>query len=130
MSEQQTILIIEDHEAIRKLLMGILNQEFKVVAKQNGVEGMAYLASGNLPDLILADMNMPGMNGIEFIQNLKCSGFYKNIPVFFVTGNDDFDTQKLCLEAGAKQVFGKPFKPSLLREKIRKQLLLEKTPVQ
>jgi len=129
MSKQQTILIIEDHEAIRKLLTGILNREFKVIAKQNGVEGMAYLASGNLPNLILADMNMPGMNGVEFIKNLKCSGFYKDIPVFVVTGNNDLETQKLCFDLGVKQIFGKPFKPSLLREKIKEQLLLAKMTV-
>lgn len=122
MTEKQTILVIEDHEPLRKLMTGILKNEFNVITKKNGLEGMAFLASGEIPDLILADMNMPSMDGVTFIKNLKCSGFYRNIPVFVVSGNDENETRKQCYHLGVKQIFGKPFKPGILRKKIKEEL--------
>lgn len=118
MSKPKSVLVIEDHKALRVLICGILKKEFSVIAKKNGLEAMAYLASGNIPDLILLDVEMPEMDGFELIKNLKCSGFYREIPIIVVSGNNDDITRKTCYDLGVKYFFKKPFKPQELISKI------------
>ena len=118
MSKPKRILVIEDHKALRVLLCGILKKEFHVTAKSNGLHAMAYLASGNIPDVILLDVEMPEMDGFGLIKNLKCSGFYKEIPIIVVSGNNDDITKRTCYDLGVKYFFKKPFNPKELLNKI------------
>ena len=89
MNNKRTILIIDDHDCIRLLLGSILSKNYEVVTKKNGLEAMAWLSSGNIPDLILLDLVMPSLNGFDFLKNLRTSGFFRNIPVLVLSGNDD-----------------------------------------
>ena len=127
MNKPKSVLVIEDHKALRVLICGILKKEFSVTAQVNGFDAMAYLASGNIPDMILLDMEMPEMNGFEFIKNLKCSGFYKTIPIIVVSGNDDDISKKSCYDLGANYFFKKPFKPQELIDKINSVMDVQPT---
>jgi len=122
MSKPKRILVIEDHKALRILLSGILKKDFDVTTKIDGLDAMAYLASGHLPDIILLDVEMPKMDGLALIKNLSCSGFFKNIPIIVISGNDDELTKEKCYNLGVKHYFTKPFNPKTLKNKINEVL--------
>jgi CheY-like chemotaxis protein len=115
---KKSILIIEDHDSIRLLLGSMLSKSYQVVTKKDGLEGMAWLVRGNLPDLILLDMTMPRLSGPEFLKNIRQSGFFRDIPVIVVSGNDGEGDIKDCLKWGVSHYMTKPFNPVNLKEKI------------
>ena len=115
---RKRILIIEDHESIRLLLGTMLSKSYEVVTTKDGLEGMAYLVKGNLPDLILLDMSMPRLSGNEFLRNIRQSGFFRDIPVIVVSGNDGEEDVKNCLRWGVDDYLTKPFNPISLKKRI------------
>jgi DNA-binding response OmpR family regulator len=117
-THKPTILIIEDHEAVRRLLGILLKENFVVNIKRDGMEGMAWLTAGNIPDLILLDMQMPRLNGLEFLSQLRVSGFFRHIPVLFLSCTDANDYKMVLYELGIEGFMSKPFNPRLLKEKI------------
>jgi CheY-like chemotaxis protein len=101
----------------------MLSKRYEVIAKRDGLEGMAWLVRGNLPDLILLDVSMPRLNGNEFLKNIRQSGFFRDIPVIVVSGNDGEDDIRSCSQWGIYDYMTKPFNPILLKEKIERVLL-------
>lgn len=122
MTRRNKILVIEDHDSIRMLLSNFLSKDFDVVTKSDGFEGLAWLSSGNIPDFILLDYDMPRINGLEFLKNIRRSGFFHSIPVILVTAEEDEDLKNECKEYGITDFLIKPFNPIKLREKIQKVL--------
>jgi CheY-like chemotaxis protein len=83
----------------------------------NGLEACAWLSEGNQVDLIISDINMPHMDGIELLENFKVSGLYKTIPVIILSGVSDSHIKRKCEGLGALAYLVKPFDPGkLLRE--------------
>ena len=122
MTRRNKILIIEDHDSIRMLLSNFLSKDFDVVTKNDGFEGLAWLSSGNIPDFILLDYDMPRINGLEFLKSIRTSGFFQSIPVILVTAEEDEQLDIECREYGITDFLLKPFNPIKLREKIQKVL--------
>ncbi len=122
MENKKSILIIEDHDSIRLLLSNLLNKKYQVTTRKDGIEGLVWLGNGNIPDLILLDLMMPRLNGIEFLINLKCSGFYKNIPVLVLSGDESSEIIQKCKDLGIIEYIVKPFNPIKLHEKIARLL--------
>lgn len=77
-----------------------------------------------IPDLILMDINMPGMNGFELIQKLQTDDRFANIPVIFITADDTIETEIKALEAGAVDVLRKPINPEIVLSHIKNQIAL------
>lgn len=127
MTHKNKILIIEDHDSIRMLLSNFLSKDFDVVTKTDGFEGLAWLSSGNIPDFIILDYDMPRINGLEFLENIRRSGFFQHIPVILVTAEEDEGLKNECKEFGITDYLIKPFNPIKLREKIQKVLASPKT---
>lgn len=121
---KKRILIIEDHDSIRYLLGSMLSKKYEVVTKKDGLEGMAWLVKGNMPDLILLDMSMPRLSGNDFLKNIKQSGFFRDIPVIVVSGNDGEDDIRNCMRLGVFEYMTKPFNPISLKEKVDTALRL------
>ena len=117
-TSRKQILIIEDHDSLRWLLGSYLSKKYEVTTKRDGWEGMAWLGSGNLPDLILLDLNMPRIGGNEFLKNIRHSGFYRDIPVIVLSGNEETNEVEYCLDLGAAEYIKKPFNPIQLNQKI------------
>lgn len=107
-------LIIDDDKSLRWILDKILSKKFRVVAKNDGIAGLAWLSEGNIPDIIITDMNLPKMNGLELLQSLKMSGAYKDIPVVIISGENNDDLMNQCIEEGALKFLRKPFDPEEL----------------
>jgi CheY-like chemotaxis protein len=126
---KKRILVIEDHDSIRLLIGSMLSKRYEVVTMKDGLEGMAWLVRGNLPDLILLDMSMPRLSGSEFLKNIRQSGFFKDIPVIVVSGNDGEDDIRNCLKWGIYDYLTKPFNPISLKEKVETALQLHQEAV-
>lgn len=120
--QKKSVLIIEDHDSIRLLLGSMLSKYYQVTALKDGIEGMAWLVKGNMPDLILLDMTMPRLSGDEFLKNIRQSGFFREIPVIVVSANDGDEDIKKCLKWGVCDYLTKPFNPIELKNKVNKVL--------
>ncbi len=77
---KKNVLVIDDSDSIRFLLEFVLQENYSVKSLENGMDALVYLQEGNIPDLIISDLEMPKMNGINFIQNIKSSSFLKVYP--------------------------------------------------
>lgn len=121
------LLIIDDDDSLRTLLEIYLKKKsFKVSAMKDGMEAMLWLQEGNVPDLIIADLGMPRLDGFEFLKNCKKSGFFREIPIIMLTGMDRDEVKKKCLDLGAVTYLVKPFKFDELVEKIDNTIPREK----
>lgn len=112
------ILVIDDEITIRTLLDKFLSNQFDVTAMGNGQEALNWLQSGNIPDLIIVDLEMPSMDGFEFLSQVKASGYFRSIPVMMLSGVDSSAERVKCLKAGALDFMIKPFNPEELILKI------------
>jgi CheY-like chemotaxis protein len=117
------ILIVEDNTDTRELLhFYFTNAGFTVMTAIDGRAGI-YMASSELPDIILTDLSMPNMSGLEMMKHLRSQTETANIPILVFTAFGNGATQE-AIEAGANQVFNKPFDFDALIDVV--QDLLEK----
>ncbi len=121
---KKKILIIDDELSIRMLLENFLKKEYSVVTKNDGMEGLTWLEEGNIPDLIVADIQMPNLDGYDFIKNLRASGYFKHIPLIMLSGIESTSEKIKCLKLGADDYIVKPFNPEELS--IRIELLISR----
>ena len=112
------ILIVEDTESLRKLSRKILEKEgFSVDEAENGEIALEKVSGETKYSLILLDIMMPKMNGMEFIKNLRT---FSEVPVVFVTALSDERSQVLAYENGADGYLTKPFSKALLLSMIKR----------
>lgn len=113
-----TILVIDDEEDIRELLCYNLKKEgYDVYSAENGEKGLASMLA-NKPDLIILDVMMPGMDGIEVCEAIRrTDGFQKTLICFLTARNEDY-SQIAGLDAGADDYVAKPVKPKVLVSRI------------
>ena len=117
-SEQQpTVLIVDDNADIRAYLRHILQQHYQVNEASEGQQGLA-LANEIVPDLIVSDVMMPVMNGLEFCQRVKSSLATSHIPVILLTARALSQHQIEGYESGADAYITKPFSADLLLARI------------
>lgn len=114
------ILIVDDKASFRDLLSQFLGRDYTVVTKNNGLDAFTWLQKGNIPDLIISDIEMPKMDGFEFISKVKQSGFYSNVPLLVLSCRDSSSDRIACLKAGADDYLSKPFNPEELLIRIEK----------
>ena len=119
---KKKILVIDDELSIRLLLENYLGKTYEVTTKSDGLEAMKWLQDGNLPDLIVADIQMPNLDGIQFIQQIRSSGFYKDIPLIMLSGIESSQEKIKCLKMGANDYVVKPFNPEELSIRIELHL--------
>ncbi|WP_281751765.1 response regulator transcription factor [Neptunitalea chrysea] len=119
------ILVIDDKETLSDLVAQFLSSSYDVTTKSNGIEALAWLQQSNVPDLIITDLQMPKMGGLEFIDQVKQSGFFSEIPVMVLSCKSSSKDRIECLKAGAVDYMVKPFNPEELL--IRIENILENT---
>ena len=118
MEEKKQILIIEDHDCIRLLLGKFLSKKYNVSTRKDGLEGMSWLAKGNIPDLVILDMQMPRIDGLEFLTNIRSSGLFRELPVLIVSGEENPKHLIEYKKLGIDGFVAKPFNPNKITETI------------
>ncbi|MBS1661166.1 MAG: response regulator [Bacteroidetes bacterium] len=108
---KKQILAIDDSKAIRYLLQTVLGKNYQVVTVPDGYSAMYYLANRELPDIIIADPQLPDMEEWELISQLSTSGLYGEIPLIVLSGLNAAETEAKSLQYGAVKYFSKPFNP-------------------
>jgi two-component system chemotaxis response regulator CheY len=115
------VLIVDDSAAIRKILHRVLVQAEvplgKVLEASDGVEALAKLKTDTV-GLILSDINMPNMDGIELLTNLKADATFKLVPILMVTTEGSQAKVMQALELGAAGYVRKPFTAEQIKEKL------------
>ena len=115
------VLIVDDEPMSRMLLESILESVFICATAESGEEAISY-CEANLPDLVLLDMNMPDINGLDVCTALKASPETNHIPVIFVTSTMDIESENACWEVGASDFVMKPVNASTLTHRIKTHL--------
>jgi len=113
-----TMLAIDDEASIQFILQHYFKNDFIVETKGNGKEALSWIQQGNIPDIILADINMPEMDGYTFMHHIRSSGFLQNIPILILSGSESSEDKIRCLEAGADDFVVKPFNPKELAARV------------
>lgn len=115
--QDTSVLIVDDNNDIREYLRTILQDKYQVFEAEDGQKGLA-LAQEQVPDIIVSDVMMPVMNGLEFCQNVKMNEITSHIPVILLTARALNSHQIEGYKSGADAYITKPFQPDLLLARI------------
>lgn len=121
-SGSRTILIVEDYSDTRELLSAMLRGKgYKVIEAEDGLEGLLK-ATAMYPDLIIMDLSLPEMDGVEAARRIHSQAKLTHIPIFVVSAYLTEDVKEDVSDAGCVEIFPKPFDADLLLQKISEQL--------
>lgn len=111
---KKTVLIVDDEQDIRALIKDILEENYVVIEAANGAEAID-LAQRTLPSLIICDVMMPVMDGIEFLRVMKSQELTRYVPIVFLSSKNSVENYIQGIEVGADAYLGKPFHPKYLQ---------------
>ena len=124
-NEQQTILIVEDNAELRTFLKTVLKSKYGILEAENGKEALE-IAKSHIPDLIVTDLMMPEMNGLELAKAIKEDIHISHIPLVLLTAKTDMESKLEALQYGADDYITKPFSSAYLEARIYNLLRLRK----
>jgi two-component system, chemotaxis family, chemotaxis protein CheY len=116
-----TVLIVDDSSVMRKIVERALRQSgldlARVLEAGNGGEAIAVLEQGQV-DLIVSDINMPTMNGLEFLRQIQSRSLAPGVPVVMITTESGAEHVREALAAGAQGYIRKPFTADQVRDRV------------
>ena len=116
------ILIVDDSPTIRKFIGYVLRKKgYAIDEAEDGMDAMEKLGSLET-DLIIVDLNMPNMDGISFVKNLRNSYYNLDLPVVMLTTTSDEELKEEAMKAGVNMFLNKPIQPEVLVHKIESLL--------
>ena len=118
---RKKILVVDDEMTICLLLENFLSEEYDVISFNDGINALEWL-EGNLPDLIISDIEMPNMDGYEFLVQVRDRGFTKHTPIIMLSAKSESKERIKCYKLGAQDYLTKPFNPEELEELVKKNL--------
>lgn len=125
MSEELVkILVVDDNPTNLATIKGILDGIYKVYAVDSGEMALKFLAKQR-PNLVLLDIEMPGMNGIELLCLMKADPKLADIPVIFLTLKNDIDVEANAFRLGAADYIRKPVNEIIVLQRVKMHLELE-----
>jgi len=123
--EKKTLLVIEDNEINRQTLVGILQDKYYVLTAVNGRDGLEILRKhGQCISAVLLDIQMPVMNGYDFLEYVGQDSVFCKIPVIVTTVLDSSDDEKRCLELGAVDFISKPYDALVVKLRVENTISL------
>jgi two-component system, chemotaxis family, chemotaxis protein CheY len=113
------ILIVDDSPTIRRMVTASLRGLNDITFEEagDGLDAIETLARGR-PDLMILDLNMPGMHGLEVLKFVRSHERYRKIPIIVLTTKYDADSRAQAIEGGASHYMTKPFEPGQLRAEV------------
>ncbi len=118
---KKKILVVDDERSICLLLENFLSRDYDVFSINNGRDALLWL-EGNLPDLIVSDIQMPEVDGFEFLTKVRQRGFTKHTPFIMLSARSESKERIKCYRLGAQDYLTKPFNPEELEEVVKKNL--------
>ncbi|HMF73309.1 MAG TPA: response regulator [Flavitalea sp.] len=112
-SEKKSILLVDDNTSVREYLNNIFTDRFLVFEAESGEDGL-LMAVSQMPDIIISDVIMNGMTGVDFCRKIKADPELNHIPVILLTATTSFDIKLKGIECGAEDYITKPFEKELL----------------
>ncbi|SMC78149.1 Response regulator receiver domain-containing protein [Desulfocicer vacuolatum DSM 3385] len=122
-----TLLIVDDVPANLHTLMETLGDNYRFIPAKDGEQALKKLQGDILPDLILLDIMMPGMDGYEVCERVKANEKTKNIPVIFVTAISEIEDAAKGFQAGAVDFIQKPLNPPMVKARVDLHIKLHHT---
>ncbi|WP_245901746.1 hybrid sensor histidine kinase/response regulator transcription factor [Chitinophaga ginsengisoli] len=117
-TEKRTVLLIDDNAEIREYLRRLFEDKYIVYEAENGTEGFAAVEK-YMPDLVISDVHMEGMNGVELCRKIKETDIISHIPVILLTSASSSEAKMEGIEGGADDYITKPFDSALLLVKVQ-----------
>ncbi len=117
------ILVVDDDVTMVRAIYSILKNEYEVYMVNSGKNALDFL-NIHIPDLVLLDIKMPVMDGFETLSKMREHPGMEEVPVIFLTGSDDVDSEERGLEVGASDFIRKPVLPKILRLRVRHMIEL------
>ena len=115
--KETRILIIEDNEELRHFICGVLAREYVVLEAGNGCQGLE-MTLRELPDIVISDIMMPEMDGIEYLKRVKGNNDICHIPIILLSAKSSLNDQIQGLEYGADEYITKPFSSAYLKARV------------
>ena len=116
-SDLHTMLVVDDNQEIIDYIKHIFKNKFKIYEARNGDEGLS-VAQKFMPDIIISDVNMDGLNGIELCRSIKSNSILNHIPVILLTANPELGNELAGIEVGAYDYVSKPFDKEVFIAKV------------
>jgi putative two-component system response regulator len=120
-----TILAVDDTPVNLSLITGLLKSHYRVKVANSGEKALRIVHADLPPDLVLLDVMMPGLDGIEVCRRLKSDPRTRHVPVIFLTAMSKSDDERIGLEAGAVDYITKPISPPILLARVKTHLQLK-----
>lgn len=117
-TDKNRVLIVDDEPGNIKILSSVLAGDYALSVATGGAQAL-QIAEVQAPDIVLLDMVMPEMDGIQVCEALKANEATKNIPVIFVTSMSDSVNEERGLEAGAVDYISKPISPPIVKARVK-----------
>ncbi|HOV91262.1 MAG TPA: response regulator [Syntrophorhabdaceae bacterium] len=117
------IMIVDDSSTIRKLINYILRKkDYHITEAEDGMDALEKLIDTKV-DLVIADLNMPNMDGIELVKSLRNNYYHLDTPIIMLTTTKDENLKRAALEAGVNLFLNKPIQPNMLLYKVESLLM-------
>ena len=118
-----SILVVDDSAMMRRVLIQSLEKIgfTTIIPAASGEEALEVLSRSRV-DLVVLDIEMPGMNGLAVLWMMKRDPLLKETPVIVISGSDELETAATCIEAGAEDYLHKPYNPTILRARVESSL--------
>ena len=126
LAEKPTVLIVDDTPDNLTLMTGVLKDAYKTKVANNGERGLRIASTLPLPDLILLDIMMPGIDGYEVCRRLKQESLTADIPVVFLTAKTEVEDEQKGFDAGCVDYITKPISPPIVLARVKTHLLLKR----
>ena len=125
--QNPTVLVVDDTPDNLALMSELLGEHYRVKVASSGERALKAVQSDPVPDLVLLDIMMPGMDGYEVCRQLKASAATQGIPVIFLTARADTEDERKGFELGAVDYITKPVSPPIVQARVHTHLALKAT---
>jgi diguanylate cyclase (GGDEF)-like protein len=123
--ERAQILLVDDQPINLEILKEILGNDYQLLEASSGGKALALCRQQRRPDLVLLDVLMPDMDGLEVCRQLKADPLTADIPIIFITAQTTADEESAALDCGGVDFISKPINPAVVRARVKTQITLK-----